>query len=85
MLAVVGLISFIVTMNEFVIASVLLQTTDKLDARRSGCAATSTSSTAQHWGPFAAGVLLAAIPVTALFMGLQKFIVGGLTAGAVKG
>jgi arabinogalactan oligomer/maltooligosaccharide transport system permease protein len=39
----------------------------------------------QRWGPFAAGVLLAAIPAAALFMSLQKWIVGGLTQGAVKG
>ena len=31
-----------------------------------------------------AGVVLAAIPVMALFLWLQKYIVGGLTAGAVK-
>ncbi len=39
----------------------------------------------QRWGAFAAGSLIAAIPVAALFLGLQKFIVGGLTQGAVKG
>ena len=46
-LAVVALLSFIFTLNEFVVACVLLQTTDNEDARRSGCASTSTSSTAQ--------------------------------------
>ena len=35
--------------------------------------------------PFAAGCLIAAIPAAALFMSLQKWIVGGLTQGAVKG
>ena len=30
------------------------------------------------------GAVLAAIPVMALFLWLQKYIVGGLTAGAVK-
>jgi ABC-type maltose transport system permease subunit len=30
-------------------------------------------------------VLLAAIPVALLFLALQRFIVGGLTQGAVKG
>ena len=39
----------------------------------------------ENWGPFAAGALLAAIPVVILFLFLQKFIVGGLTAGSVKG
>ena len=39
----------------------------------------------QAWGPFTAGALMAMIPVTALFLFLQKWIVGGLTAGSVKG
>ena len=38
-----------------------------------------------NWGPFAVGALIAAIPVVLLFQFLQRFIVGGITAGAVKG
>jgi arabinogalactan oligomer/maltooligosaccharide transport system permease protein len=37
------------------------------------------------WGPFTAGALMAALPVAALFMFLQRWIVSGLTGGAVKG
>ena len=36
-------------------------------------------------GVFAAGAVLAALPVMALFLFLQKYIVSGLTAGGVKG
>jgi len=39
----------------------------------------------QQWGFFAAGSIIAAIPIMALFMFLQKYLVSGLTAGAVKG
>jgi arabinogalactan oligomer/maltooligosaccharide transport system permease protein len=39
----------------------------------------------QQWGYFAAGSIVAAIPIMALFMFLQKYLVSGLTAGAVKG
>jgi arabinogalactan oligomer/maltooligosaccharide transport system permease protein len=39
----------------------------------------------QRWGPFAAGALIAAIPAALLFMFLQRWIVSGLTSGAVKG
>ena len=39
----------------------------------------------RDWGAFAAGAVMAAIPVVLLFLFLQKYIVGGLTAGAVKG
>jgi arabinogalactan oligomer / maltooligosaccharide transport system permease protein len=39
----------------------------------------------QQWGFFAAGAIITAIPVVALFLFLQKYLVSGLTAGAVKG
>jgi arabinogalactan oligomer/maltooligosaccharide transport system permease protein len=83
-LAVIGLLSFIGTINEFVIASVLLQTPDH-QTLPLGLRKFIDQQFSQHWGPFAAGVLLAAVPVVVLFMSLQKFIVRGLTAGSVKG
>ena len=83
-LAVIALLSFIGTINEFVIASVILQTPDKLTLPV-GMFGYIGTNYAEHWGPFAAGVLLAAIPVVILFMSLQRFIVHGLTQGSVKG
>jgi arabinogalactan oligomer/maltooligosaccharide transport system permease protein len=83
-LAVVGLLSYIATINEFVIASRLLQTTDKF-TMPVGLFGFINDKYAQQWGPFCAGVLLAAIPVVILFFFLQRFIVHGLTRGAVKG
>jgi arabinogalactan oligomer / maltooligosaccharide transport system permease protein len=83
-LAVIALLSFIGVINEFVIASVLLQTADKWTLPV-GMFSYVNDQYAQHWGPFAAGVLIAAIPVVILFMSLQRFIVHGLTQGSVKG
>ena len=37
------------------------------------------------WSLFAAGAVVAAVPIIALFMYLQRYIVSGLTAGGVKG
>lgn len=84
MLAVVALLSFIGTINEFIIASSLIQTpsTKTLAVGLQGFISQQYS---ENWGPFAAGALLAAIPVVILFLFLQKFIVGGLTQGSVKG
>ncbi len=83
-LAVIALLSFIGTVNEFVIASVLLQTS-KHQTLPVGLYNFISGQYAQWWGPFAAGVLLAAIPAVVLMMSLQKFIIGGLTQGSVKG
>ena len=83
-LAVVGLLSVIFTINEFVIASALLQSPQKLTLAV-GLQQFIGEKYSENWGPFAAGALLAAIPVVLLFIFLQKFIVGGLTQGSVKG
>jgi arabinogalactan oligomer / maltooligosaccharide transport system permease protein len=83
-LVVVGLISFISTLNEFVIASALMQTQDHLTLAV-GMNGFIDQKYGQRWGPFAAGTVLAAIPAAALFMSLQKWLIGGLTQGAVKG
>jgi arabinogalactan oligomer/maltooligosaccharide transport system permease protein len=39
----------------------------------------------ENWGPFAAGSLIASIPIVVLFLFLQKYIINGLTAGSTKG
>lgn len=38
-----------------------------------------------RWGLFAAGSMVAAVPILVLFLSLQRYIVGGLSAGSVKG
>jgi arabinogalactan oligomer/maltooligosaccharide transport system permease protein len=83
-LAVIGLLSYIATINEFIIASVLLDTTDKF-TMSVGLYSFIQDKYAQQWGTFCAGVVLAAIPVVILFFFLQRFIAEGLTRGAVKG
>jgi arabinogalactan oligomer/maltooligosaccharide transport system permease protein len=83
-LAVVALITFISILNEYVLASAILATQDKYTLPL-GMRQIVDQKYAEEWGPFSAGVLLAAIPVVALFTFLQRFIVHGLTGGAVKG
>jgi arabinogalactan oligomer/maltooligosaccharide transport system permease protein len=67
-----------------VIASTILQTTNKFTLPV-GMYRLISNQYDKVWGAFAAGALLAAVPVTLLFFSLQKYIVSGLTAGAVKG
>jgi arabinogalactan oligomer/maltooligosaccharide transport system permease protein len=82
-LAVVGLLSFIGIVNEYVIASVIL-----IDPEKQTLVVGLTKLVANpryaDWSAFSAGAVMAAVPVMILFLFLQKYIVGGLTAGAVK-
>ncbi len=82
-LAVVGLLSFIATTNDFVISSVVLVTPER-QTLAVGLYQFVSQEFTSNWGVFAAGAVLAALPVMALFLYLQKYIVSGLTAGAVK-
>ena len=88
-LAIIFLLSFISSQAEFLIASVILFGQDI--ASPSKTVATGLQGLLAgdrydlNWGPFAVGALIASIPVVLLFQFLQRFIVGGITAGAVKG
>ena len=82
-LAVVFILAFITSVTEYPIASVLLMDVDKL---------TLSVGAQQYlydqnylWGDFAAAAVLSGLPITAVFLYCQKWIVGGLTAGGVKG
>jgi arabinogalactan oligomer/maltooligosaccharide transport system permease protein len=83
-LAVVGLLSFISSYGEFIIAKVVLQRPERFTLAL-GLYNWASDERNARWGIFAAGAVLAAIPVVLLFLFLQKYIVGGLTAGSVKG
>lgn len=85
-LAVTGLLGFIGAVNEFLIASIFLTDESQKTAAVGlyGLVAAETTRNA-NFGLFAAGAVLLALPTVALFMYLQRYIVGGLTAGAVKG
>ncbi len=82
-LAVVGLLSFIGTFSEFVLASVILIDPEK-QTLAVGLYKFISDEFSKNWSIFAAGAVLAAILPVALFLALQRYIVGGLTAGSVK-
>ncbi|RZU48316.1 arabinogalactan oligomer/maltooligosaccharide transport system permease protein [Krasilnikovia cinnamomea] len=83
-LAVTGLLAFIGTINEFLIANVFLTDTHAktLAVGMFGLVAGERNN---NFGMFCAGTLLTAVPTVVVFQFLQRFIVGGLTSGAVKG
>ena len=83
-LAVVGLLSFVATFNEYVVASVVLGNDPSQNTLAIGLFSYVSEQFNSNWQVFAAGAVLASLPVLVLFLWLQKYIVGGLTVGAVK-
>jgi ABC-type maltose transport system permease subunit len=83
-LTVIGILSFIGTYGEFIIARTLL-TKRELQTVMVGLQIFTSGQYTQNWGEFAAGALIAALPIMIIYLVLQDQIVGGLTAGAVKG
>jgi multiple sugar transport system permease protein len=81
--AVTALFSFMTSWNEFIQAATFMNRED-LYTGPVGLRFF-VGGFSQQWGYFAAGSIIAAIPVMALFLFLQKYLVSGLTAGAVKG
>jgi arabinogalactan oligomer/maltooligosaccharide transport system permease protein len=82
-LAVTALFSFMTAWNEFILAATFLD-----DAARFTLPVALQQLVGEYrteWGHFAAGALLVSAPVMAVFFALQRHLVGGLTAGGVKG
>jgi arabinogalactan oligomer/maltooligosaccharide transport system permease protein len=81
--AVTALFSFMTSWNEFILAATLM---DK-EAMYTAPVGLRffVGGFSQQWGYFAAGAIIVSVPVVVLFLFLQKYLVSGLTAGAVKG
>ncbi len=83
-LVVIGILSFIGTYGDFIVARTLLKTTE-LYTVMVGLQIYTSGMFSQKWGIFAAGALISALPIMIIYLSLQDLIVGGLTQGAVKG
>lgn len=82
-IVVTALFSFMTAWNEFILAATFLG-----DERAFTLPVTLqhyVGSYSTEWGYFAAGAIIVSVPVMALFFILQKSLIGGLTAGGVKG
>jgi arabinogalactan oligomer/maltooligosaccharide transport system permease protein len=85
-LAVVFLLSFIFLINDFILADAVLgQGSPDNFTLSIGLYRFLSDSFESRWGLFAAGAIMTGIPVLVLFLFLQRYIVSGLTQGAVKG
>jgi len=81
-IAITALFSFMSAWNEFVLAYTFLSKESAFTLP-----VTIRNYVGEHtvqWGLFAAASLIVSAPVVALFFALQRYLVGGLTAGGVK-
>ena len=81
--AVTALFSFMAAWNEYIQAATFM---DKINMYTAPVGLKFfVGGFEQQWGYFAAGAIVTSIPIVALFLFLQKYLISGLTAGAVKG
>ncbi|NDR57276.1 carbohydrate ABC transporter permease [Aliiruegeria sabulilitoris] len=81
-LASVSLYVFMIAWNEFLLAFMLLDDPSKFTLTRGVASLNSSEVPRQH---LMAGAVIATLPIMVLFLGLEKFMTKGLTAGSVKG
>lgn len=83
-LATTLLLSLVGTMSEFLLGSLLLTSNDN-KTLAVGLYGMLAGDRSNNLGVFAAGSVMIMVPVIILYQFLQRYIVGGSTAGAVKG
>ncbi|WP_321829366.1 carbohydrate ABC transporter permease [Thalassovita sp.] len=81
-LASVSLYVFMIAWNEFLLAFMLLDDPSKFTLTRGIASLNSSEIPRQH---LMAGSVIATVPIMVLFLGLERFMTKGLTAGSVKG
>jgi arabinogalactan oligomer/maltooligosaccharide transport system permease protein len=82
-LVITALFSFMTAWNEYVVAAVMLRDVEKFTLPLGLRMFQANIST--QWGLYACGALLVSIPVVILFLFLSRYVVSGLSSGAVKG
>ena len=83
-LATTLLLALVLSLSEFLIGSIFL-TDDSKKTLAVGMYGMFSSDRSNNLGVFAAGSVMIMIPVIILYQFLQRYIVGGSTAGSVKG
>jgi len=80
----VALNSFITPFMDFILPQIVLRSSEKMTLAQ-GLYNMVANETNSSFTVFAAGAVLVALPITLLYMYFQKYLIGGLAAGADKG
>jgi len=83
-LAVTALLAFMGGWGEYVFASVLIPAPDAKRTLMVGMYSLANTQSIP-WGLFAAGAVMTIIPVMLVYLYFQRYLIGGLTLGGVKG
>jgi maltose/maltodextrin transport system permease protein len=83
MMAVIFVLVFIGCVNEYATASVLIRSENQMTLAVGS--RLYLNEFKYLWGDFAAAAILSGLPITVVFLIAQKYLVSGLSDGAVKG
>jgi maltose/maltodextrin transport system permease protein len=83
MMAVIFVLVFIGCVNEYATASVLIRSEEQMTLAVGS--RLYLNEFKYLWGDFAAAAILSGLPITVVFLIAQKYLVSGLSDGAVKG
>lgn len=84
MIVLIAIWSFIGPFGDYILPGLLLSQSDDFTLAR-GLRTLVISGRDVDQAAFAAGSILISLPISILFISLRKFLVGGITAGGVKG
>lgn len=83
-IAAIAIFIFVFVWNDYLVGTVLA-TTEDMKTVQNGIVRYLQTGYGAFWGLFAAFIVVAFIPVLALFSAFQRWFVAGLTSGGVKG
>ena len=80
----IAIYGFVWSWNDLLYSMTLVTDTAKRTLA-SGLVMTFLGEASTNWGAMMAASIVAAVPVTVIFIFLQRYFIQGLTSGAVKG
>lgn len=83
-IAAIAIFIFVFVWNDFLVGTVLA-TTEDMKTVQNGIVRYIQTGFGNFWGLFSAFVIVAFVPVLAIFAAFQRWFIAGLTSGGVKG